>query len=613
MTLSTHSFGTRTFGDATTDAGIPVITGELILGSATLSGTATISPDGSIIVHGRARLDGRGRLVATVPFVQTSDPFTQAIQYRVRVVDFQGNGYADFENATLTNVHWELNGIGTCTFTIPTLDPKAIHLQVPKREVQIWRGNQLLWWGVMIRALANHDVTEVQCESLLWYYSRRFFGKADRTNHLENGSFELGAAHWDIGYVTYAEPIANVTHANYQWSIKTDKVVTGDKSLYLEQTGTVQYGVKASQGFEFTVDDAIDPEGTEWTFAVWVYIPSNKWVAANEAGRGVSITRYSTTEFDVVTPTGGGTPKSFPKVVEAVNISIEEDTPKDIWIRFEATLVQPFKSGEAEMVTCRVVCPHGAIYIDEATFTAAERTAFYDKDQAEIIRGILDHAVDPAYFKSDLNIDKNVQDTGIIRTREYWHSEHMLIGDALAEFPTLHQGVDIDIVVSPTTRTFTTYFPRKGIERPDTVLELGRNIETFSVNYDGAETANSIVVLGDGEGSDREEGGAYDLESLDGLVLEKVYNATPGSHIRTLDDQALRGLERYKVPVVIPNVTTYEGVGRLIGVLQVGDVVPVRINHGWVQVNDLYRIISITLDPLTERLTYAINPAEYSF
>lgn len=630
MTLGARPIGTRTIGDGTgRSLGPAPVNGSATLagsatisatpsvsatGSALLAGTATIFPNGIVLVNGRAVLSGRAQLIASAPFVQSWDPTKQSAQYRLRIVDLSGDGYTEFENAVIGDVVWELNGIGSCTFTVPVLDDKSVHIKVPEREVQVWRGNQLLWWGVMVRATANNATIEVQCVGLKWYLTRRFFGKVDRTNHLQNPSFENGAAHWDINYLTYSEPVANVTHTNFLWEIRGDKVVTGSRSLYLKQTGTIKYGFKVSQGFEFTVDDEIDPEGTEWTFAVWIYIVGSEWVAANEAGRGMSITRYSTVEFDTVIPDGGGTPQQFPKVIEAVNVTIDENTPQDTWVRLEATLRQPFRAGEAEMITCRIVVPNGAIYVDEATFTAAERTAFYDKDQALIINGIIDHAQDPAYFKSSLNFAKNIPLTGIIRTREYWHSEHQVISDALDEFHTLHEGVDTDIVISPTTRTYTSYFPRKGIERADLVLELGRNIETFTTAHDGTETANSLVVLGDGSGSDREEGGAIDADALtDGLILERVFNAIPGSHIKTLDDQAARGLQRMKYPVVIPSVTTYEGSTRLIGVLQTGDVVPVRISHGYVQVNDRYRIVSISLDPRTERITYAINPAETSF
>jgi hypothetical protein len=629
MALGTRSLGTRSLGDSAGEVPPAVITvsGSAVLagdstftgtytppsaGSVVFAGASTISTSGTVVVHGRALLDGRSKFIATHPFIYTFEPETQKTQYRLRIVDKEGNGYADLDKATIKTIGWELNGIGSVTFSVPTLDPKALFIRVPEREVQVWRGAQLIWWGVMVRAEANDNSVDVQCSSLEWYFTKRFFGKVDRTNHLQNPSFEEGASHWDIDYLTYAEPTANINYSNFVWSIVDEPVVLGGKALRLQQTGTIKYGFKVSQGFLFTQDPAIDPEGTQWTFAIWVYIPSDDWVAANEQSRGISVTRYSTTQSDTVTPEGGGTPRNFPKVVEAVNVSIDDDTPMDTWVRFEAELVVPFKNNEPEQITCRVVCPNGTIYLDAASFTAAEKLGAYSEDQTSIISRIIEHAQDPDYGKSDLNINYNLPPTGIKRTREYWHSEHQIIGDALDEFSTLENGVDLEVVVGPNHRIYTSYFPRKGIYRPDIVLEHGRNIEDFTVYYDGIDTANSIVVLGDGEGSDREEGGAMDATALEGgLILEKVYNATPGSHIQTLDDQAARGLERFKSPFVVPNITTHEHAGRLIGVLGTGDIVSVRINYGFVQVNDLHRIHGITLDPNTERLTYSIAKLEF--
>ena len=589
--------------------------------------TGDQEPDAPVQVRGDASLVGRARLVGTPPFAQSWDPTKQQAQYRVRVVDLSGDGYADFENATISNVVWELNGLGSCTFTVPVLDPKTEHLLIPEREVQIWRGNQLLWWGVMVRAEANATQVTVQCQGLKWYLTRRFFGKVDRTNWLFDPSFEGEPAvpggptgPWTMGIKTPIEPLANRNPAFWKFERRKDKTVLGKWSLYAEQVDPdrPKYGIAVGQSFIYEVDDEVDPNGTEWTFAVWVYIVSSKWRGIHTWGGGaddgIRIARYSTTEVVAIAPEGGGPTLIFPKPIESVRTVIDENTPQDTWVRLECTLTQPFKAGEPELVQVSIEVPNGAIYIDAASFTRAEKTAFYDKDQALILRGILDHAQDPNYSKTPLNISQNIPLTGVIRTREYWHSEHQVISDALDEFHSLHDGVDTDIVITPTTRTFTSYYPRKGIRRSDLVLELGRNIETFSVVYDGNEVANSVIVLGDGAGSDREEGGAYDPDALvDGLVLERVFNAIPGSHIRTLDDQAMRGLQRLKKPVIIPSITTYEKAERLIGVLQTGDVVPVRINHGFVQINADYRIVSISLDPTTERITYTINPADSSF
>jgi hypothetical protein len=636
MAFGARQFGSRSFGDSTTYAGnfADIVYGSATLagaatmtatagtptnGSASLAGSASLTAAGQLKVEASALLEGRASLSARTPLVITTDPSAQKVQYRVIVVDYQGNRYADLEQVDLSNITWELNGIHTADFTLPLNDPKAVHLKTPEREVQIWRGNRLLTWMVITSMWVEGATIRVQCKGLRWYFSRRFFGKADRTNYVKNGSFEQGLAYWDFFY-NVLEPQANLTHSNYTASISTAKTVVGSKSLKItDQNATPQFGISATQVFIMTVDDAIDPEGTIWTLAVWVYVEDFQ---SSDRRAGVTIQRSSTTQTVTITRPGG-TPTVYPKVISATRIPIDEDTPKGVWTRMEIEMTQPFRNDQPEFVLVRITSPKGIIYIDEVTLTAAEKTSFYDKDQALIVKGIVDHCQDTNYGKSSLNMQTNTPLTGIIRTREYWHSEHQVCADALNEFHSLYQGVDSEITVTPTTRTYTTYYPRKGIHRPDTVLEHGKNIAAYSVEYSGEETANSVVVLGDGEGSDREEGGAIDNTSLGGLILEKVYNATPGSHIKTLDQQAQRGVERFKKPVVIPQITTYDNRGDLLETLQVGDVVPVRIQQkinvdgewvdGFVQINEDYRIMAISLDPKADQILFTINPAATSF
>lgn len=621
-----------------------------VFGSAALAGTATMTPGGGLAAHGTASLAGTATTTGVGILKQTGNPvtfagqaylsasptllrtkvgrepwedesdtpqFQQLRQYRVRIVDYEGTGYADLENATVTGVNEELNGMGGFTFTMPTVDDKAHHVKMVEREAQVWRGDQLIAWGVITRVQADQDVMNVQVAGLRWYFTRRVFGKVDRDNHFKNGSFEHGLNHWEFDYSTIE---SEATMSGVTVEVIKNQGQGGTRVLKMTQPSDAApiHAFSARQKILHTITEDMDPDGNQWTAVVWVKIDKDTYRGPHIDGTTVNLQRFSTTETIEICREDGGGCAMYPKLIESIAVPIDFETPKNTWTRVELSLVEDFEVGVTEYIQVMVDCPRGEIMVDEVALVMDEKSAFIDVDQSRIVKGIVEHAQDIDYGKSDLNIDTSCPLTGVNRTRRYFHAEHQIIAEALDEFPTLWDGIDTHMEITPDKRTFTTYYKRKGSRRGNHVLEMGRNIETFSVAYDGEQIANSIYILGDGEGADREEGGARSGQdgepvTLGGLILEKAYNARPNTKVRTLDAQALMGLKRYQEPVVIPSVTTYEGAGRLIGVLNVGDTVPLRIDWGYIQVNDDYRIIAWHLDPETERITYTLNKEWWQF
>ena len=548
--------------------------------------------------------------VASVAFAGTGtlDVVARPLGKRRRlvVVDIDGVAFGELENATCGAIKWVLNEPEDWSFTLPVSDPKARLLLHPRfREVQVWRGDQLLAWGPAVRPSADKSHLAVSCKGAGWYLSRRSIGDANRRNYLTNGDFEDGLAGWNIGALHPLEPLA--TRAPEFWVAHTavDRVLTGDRALYLAQVGTgaPKYGLSAGQFLIWTVDPATHPEGDEWSFTARCYIPSETWRGPPLDNVGLRLDRFSTTESVLIAPEGGGTPVAFPKPIETITATIDENTPRDVWLPLEAVMVAPV-TGAAEFVQVVLYCPDGAIIWDRASLTLDEGLRFHGQDQADIVAGIVDHLQDPAYAKTDLNLWTDTPATGVIRDRTYLHHEHLNGADAIAEFTTLANGLDISVAYTPTTRTLRTHHPAKGTHRSAYGVELGRNVADFAWTFDGESAASQVIVLGSGDGSDREEASATvdplaDDAYAEGLTLETVFTAPPSTLIDSLDDVAAETLATSISPEVLA-VTCTAPTGTQadpVGVLAVGDTVPVRIRAGALVIDDTYRIVELTLTP----------------
>lgn len=539
-------------------------------------------------------------------------------QYTVIVMTPGGTKLAALDNAEVSDITWVLNGADTAEFTMPAEDTNNAHIKTAEREVQIWRGPDLMFWGVVVRAKGNQQIVTYQCVDLSWYFTRRVVG-APETNYITNGSFEAGFESWIPATYAPTEPGEGRNTDYWVQEIRDNIAIDGSKSLYQWGTPGTFFGIKCAQMFEWTVDANLSPEGDTWNLVAWCYIPSEEWVRARitpytwegyTAPTGISFVRLYRDQYRTHYVPGVGT-RTDNEDIELVRMTIDESTPKDTWVRLEAPLTQPVVPGQAEIILVLLETPIGGIYWDNISLVRNERLYYNNVDQATIIQGLVQHAQNPAVGKSDLNIGTNCPPTGVLRTRIYEYFNHQPISECIDEWPGLWDGMDWSIELTQTTRTFTSWYPRKGTRKPKYALVLGKNIARVEMAVDGEQTSNRIIVMADkGEGAAREEAVSTDASTLtDGLILEKVYTGTPGASVNTLQAQADRGLRRYKDPVKTPTLTTFPVDGdELLGMIVPGDVVPVDVRFGWFDMNEDYRIVKMSLDPRTEQLAITVNP-----
>jgi hypothetical protein len=497
------------------------------------------------------------------------------LDYRVDVVDRNGSVFGTLANARIGKYSYELNGVGSADITLATTDPDA-YLVRPGREIQIWRNGILQWWGPVVRPQAGLRETTWQCASLLWYFEHRFMGRADRTNLLTNGDFEAGEASWTFS--------GGVTH-----SVDTTLTVEGTQSLLLggataDHTGHATQTIPAWGQYH--------PQGDYLTVSCWVWIPSSTYLGGAISDLGLVAVHRN----------GAG------ETIDAQFATIDDDTLRDQWLPLEVGIAA-VKTGDT--VEVKLFPPHGTAYFDLVTVTAMESLSFpAGTDIARIVEGIVLYAQDQHVFthgKSDLNIGFAGADTGETRQGEFAYQfvEHRNILDAILE-PVRQGLIDIDIEISPSTRTFRTYAPRKG-SLSAIPLVLDENLADFTWSWDGENAASTVIVLGEGDGPDRAEGVATDPTFLDGLSLELVESAPDDATVGDLDAVAAERLTVAAHPEIV-EVTTLPGAG-IIGNLTTGDTVTLRIHHGWVNIDTTYRVARIDIDPYHDQAALTLNPA----
>lgn len=516
--------------------------------------------------------------------------------YEIVAVDYYGTRYGSLLGADFERCSWELSEVGTAAFSFNTKDAdySAQNLRVlPEilsREIQVWRDGRLIWWGVPVRVEADEERVSVQCADLLWYFTRRYFGKADRTNLLANPSFEdptSGA--WAASGVAFE-------YSNEQHNL-------GQLAAKLTQANALT----DTFIFQQVLDYQATGVGTLLTVVGWFRINDDgSWVGEAIDNRGLTITRYA--------DGGGGV------ILQSGVFEIDGETPKGTWQKAKATVWMPPDAIEDLEVRC--YAPGGVIFWDATSLTIMESLSSvssatdFSSDQALIVQMIVQHAQDAAYGKNDLNIGTDCPLTGIRRERHYQFAQHQLIWTALREFPELGDGLDFAILHPDAhTRTFTTFFPHRGEYRPAFRLELGKTIAGgFRVSLDGAEAANNVTVVSiDSHGPDREEGGRVDT-SLYGVDLELVQAAPAGTEIDSLDERAAQLQALLSEPVVVEVRVVEELDGqpvpagrRIIDNLRPGDTVDVVIDYGWVQIDRRLRVVRCQLDGKANAMDVTLN------
>lgn len=605
--------------------------GPLTVAVATQTNEATFTLDWQLDPVGYVEMIVEGEMEAT-PLVAAEAAYAEMIvegvmsvtspskgrRPRAIVVAMDGTTICELPDAMIGSVSYQLNEPESWTITMLQNDPAVAFAAVPYQEVQVWRGDQLLAWGPCVRWAFDEGYWVGQYRGTMWYLTRRYIGQANRHNWVHNGSFESGLASWNLAtnqvLIAYNYEGAQPTPPTA--AEITEPKVEGKRAISAQNYVT-QADAWIDQSFFFQVSPSDSPEGETWTLKGYLYL-TQQLTAANLAwgSRGLYIERFSTTQLNPredVQAVHPGAPLS----IEVQHVPLDETTPVGVWNRFEIELMQPI-TGEAEIINVRLYAPAGVtVYWDAVSLTLIEKLAFYNTDQVLIAAGVVNHLQNASYDKSDLNISLDTPLSGIPRTRVYVHSEHPPGWRALTEFNELDDGFDFGIVYTPTDRVFTTYFPRRGAHKPQYPLRFEDDITTGNVakwnfSFDGEGGSSSVIVLGNGSGSDREEGGALDASGwANGLTLEEVFSAPDETPIDSLGSMALERLRVTRNPYTL-DVTLYPpqdgGLPDMIGNVWPGDDLDVDMLRNTLDIEGVWRVVQVDIDLEVQQMRLRLNP-----
>ena len=620
---------------------------------------------------------------------------TQGDARRTVVVQLDGTQLGELENAEQGAVTWTLNEWESASITMGIDDPKGrLILDEEFREVQLWRGDELLVFGPITGTRADMDSLSADVSGPLWHFSRRYVGRAERLNRITNGDFERGLSGWDVlktaHFLTFAPvrkgwdvyvttPGRNggralgIRQDTRPW--KTDPArLLGDTVYTVVQTGDTlwslglaYYGsggqslrilaanyatikadaqavglwnerdplryIEPGRTLAIPPVAASEEEKPEDMYRGWGAVVANQTILVNGGDHGVAVTvsgwckvvgrefeswhdgrgavvqRFPTDfrtnnlwtrEYGAWTNGWGGLRGLYTEGLEMAASKLDEDHPLDIWHRHEATVFVPPRA--TELVVAQLEAVNGTTLWDDVRVTFSEGLYWDNKDQATIIGDLALHAQDPAFGKTYANIHwAGNRVTGIRRSLDAPFDEHPNVWDLISGYTTPADGVDVSADVTPTRRFIKVDYPRKGVRRPNIGLELGRNLSSFAWAFQGDNASSAVIVLGDGDGSDREEASAIDPTAFaGGLTLEEVFRAPEGTETVALGQVAAERLEVVKRPETLAVTTFPFGPERsrdLLGRVRVGDIVPVRIDRGVLEVAGEYRIVRLTLTP----------------
>lgn len=502
-------------------------------------------------------------------------------EWKVYVTDL-GTSEVELTAAQPGRVEWVLNQPGAFSFTVDQFDGQALLCRPWEREVHVKRNGSLVWAGPIIDRTINPDdgTASFVCQGLLAYFAvRNIDSGADRTNHLLNPEFED------------SPDLDNWTAVNTTATVTTSQRILGTKSAQL-----VQASARQDAYLHQTINDfGATGVGSLLTVVAWFKIDPAAWVGEALGDLGLVISRLD----------GVG------NIIASGDFPIDGATPRGSWQRAEASVWIPPLN--IEDIQVRLYSPGGTIWWDAASVTlmeslsSAEDVDDFLMDQATIVENIVLFLQDPANGKDDLGITTDCPASGVDRERHYQFAEHTPGLEAILEFTEMRDGGDVSVTPD---RVFHFHYRRKGTDRTATVTLTTSNCEVRSERFEGMRAASGVVVLGAGDGPDREEGGAVDAALFDGRTIERVVSPRATAAIDTLDEMATEELARSADPRYLEVLVTSSP---LATALEEGDIVDVDIALGALVAAGDWRIVSRAVDPAiddegNERLLITLNP-----
>lgn len=133
--------------------------------------------------------------------------------HTIRIVRRDGSVVAEWPEANLQSIMFELNAPGSARITFPIDSERGQILRLVDDEIQILRNGELLWWGVPWRLSGNNEMS-LECEGLKSYFNTRYLTYTSlEYEDMEQFSIAFNLVSHAQGQTIYSD--LNITAANW--------------------------------------------------------------------------------------------------------------------------------------------------------------------------------------------------------------------------------------------------------------------------------------------------------------------------------------------------------------------------------------------------------------
>ena len=176
--------------------------------------------------------------------------------YSVVIVDSVGTVITQLANVTVEPLTYNLDDNDFASFSLPLYDPQNASVRLLEIEIQIWRGNQMIFWGVPVRGNQSDSGVAYQCVSLEWLLARRLIGLVPSAGHFTNPLFTEGTFGWTFGRDAKSKPLSYPV-----FSVVDSPSLSGKAVSISPSTGITTTVSSADPMFTSTTSSALTPAG----------------------------------------------------------------------------------------------------------------------------------------------------------------------------------------------------------------------------------------------------------------------------------------------------------------------------------------------------------------
>jgi hypothetical protein len=523
--------------------------------------------------------------------------------WSVVLTDSAGVVLAQAPGAEITDVDIPLSDTESWSVTFPAGSEAAAVIlatdPLPEVECMVRRSGRVVAWGPCLSFAVGRDGhVSVECRGAVHHLDRTLIGPPQLANEFLDPEFANGLDDWDAWRtdLIISGPWAFPTFVDVDGAI--DIVSGGGSVPYPPRGGLPIVRFKGdtldpTEGLQIAQDFTVTPSvyrDFEVTCRGAFYVPAATPFVRTNIDGAIYLSAHD--------PTG-----SFPDAYFApslIEVSGWPEIPvQGAWHDIELSLRLPAGSGPW-LVHAAFSPPLMLTYMTMPELTFDDAVEVVNSTAPEVVTTLVEHGQDTDYGHLDRNISTDVTPGGPRVDRFYRHAEHQSVGGALRELAD--QGlVEWRVDYTHTDRTIVAA-PTIGTDAGVVEVADGHLSGVRLASWERAWSRGSDVVICQ-QSATRAEIAA----GAGTLAWEEVLPAPDHVPRWYLADWA----EAKVLETSTPEVLALEwpaGSVWATGSALVGDELEVSVDVHGVTVDGVWRVVAVTLDPISDRAVVQLSP-----